>query len=49
MYLSHKYPTNLMMSLSGHKTEAMLYKYVKASLDEKADELANMVNNGNMF
>lgn len=49
MYLSHKYPTNLMMSLSGHKTEAMFYKYVKASLDEKADELANIVNNGNMF
>ena len=49
MYLSHKYPTTLMMTISGHKTETMFYKYVKASLYEKADELANIVTDGKMF
>ena len=29
------------MSISGHKTEAMFYKYVKLSLDEYADSVAS--------
>ena len=33
MYLSQKFTVPQMMSVSGHKTETMFYKYVKLSLD----------------
>lgn len=35
-----------MMSISGHKTETMVYKYVKLSLDEKADNVASVACDG---
>lgn len=41
MYLSKKLTIQQMMSISGHKTEAMFYKYVKLSLDEYADSVAS--------
>ena len=40
MYLSKKFTTMQMMSISGHKTEAMFNNYVKLSLDEYADNVA---------
>lgn len=40
MYLSKKFTTMQMMSISGHKTEAMFNNYVKLSLDEFADNVA---------
>ncbi len=46
MYLTKKYTVQQMMSISGHKTEAMFYKYVKLSLDEYADSLASVVSDG---
>lgn len=46
MYLSKKFSVPQMMSISGHKTEAMFYKYVKLSLDEKADVLASAACDG---
>ena len=41
MYLSKKFSVQQMMSVSGHKTETMFYKYVKLSLDEYADSVAS--------
>lgn len=41
MYLSKKFSVQQMMSISGHKTESMFYKYVKLSLDEYADTVAD--------
>ncbi len=35
-----------MMSVSGHKTETMFYKYVKLSLDEYADCVASVAVDG---
>ncbi len=35
-----------MMSVSGHKTETMFYKYVKLSLDEYADSVASAAVDG---
>lgn len=46
MYLSKKFSVLQMMSISGHKTEAMFYKYVKLSLDEKADNVASVACDG---
>ena len=46
MYLSKKYTIPQMMSISGHKTEMMLYKYVKLSLDEFADNVATAASDG---
>ena len=46
MYLSKKFSVPQMMSISGHKTEAMFYEYVKLSLDEKADVLASAACDG---
>ena len=46
MYLSHKFTVPQMMSVSGHKTEAMFYKYVKLSLDEYADSVASAATDG---
>lgn len=46
MYLSKKFTVPQMMSISGHKTENMFYKYVKLSLDEKADVVASVACDG---
>lgn len=46
MYLSKKYTIPQMMSISGHKTEMMLYKYVRLSLDEFADNVASVASDG---
>lgn len=46
MYLSHKFTVPQMMSVSGHKTETMFYKYVKLSLDEYADSVASAAVDG---
>lgn len=46
MYLSKKFTVHQMMSVSGHKTEAMFYKYVKLSLDEYADNVASAACDG---
>lgn len=46
MYLSKKFTVPQMMSISGHKTEAMFYKYVKLSLDEYADSIASVASDG---
>lgn len=46
MYLTEKYSAQQMMSVSGHKTETQLYKYVKLSLDEYADSVASAAVDG---
>ena len=46
MYLSKKFSVQQMMSVSGHKTEMMFYKYVKLSLDEYADSVASAAVDG---
>ena len=46
MYLSKKFSVQQMMSVSGHKTETMFYKYVKLSLDEYADSVASAAVDG---
>ena len=46
MYLSKKFTVPQMMSVSGHKTETMFYKYVKLSLDEYADSVASAAVDG---
>ena len=46
MYLSKKFSVQQMMSVSGHKTETMFYKYVKLSLDEYADSVASTAVDG---
>lgn len=40
MYLSGQFTMRQMMSVSGHKKEETFMKYVRLSLDEKADEVA---------
>lgn len=46
MYLTGRFTVPQMMSISGHTTEAMFYKYVKLSLDEKADTIASVAGDG---
>lgn len=46
MYLSEKFSVKQMMCVSGHKTEAMFFKYVKLSLDEYADSVASAATDG---
>lgn len=46
MYLSKKFTVPQMMSVSGHKTETMFYKYVRLSLDEYADNVASAAVDG---
>lgn len=46
MYLTGIFTVPQMMSISGHTTEAMFYKYVKLSLDEKADKIASIACDG---
>ena len=46
MYLSQKFTTQQMMSVSGHKKEDTFKKYVRLSNDEKADEVARAAVDG---
>ncbi len=46
MYLSKKFSISQMMSISGHRTETMFYRYVKLSLDEYADSVASAAVDG---
>lgn len=46
MYLSKKFSVSQMMSISGHTSEAMFNKYVKLSLDEKAETIASSACGG---
>ena len=39
MYLSGKYTTPQIMSVSGHHNEDVFWEYVKLSLDEKAEQV----------
>ena len=44
MYLSDKFSTRQIMSVSGHKKEETFLKYIRLSLDEKADDVADSVS-----
>ena len=46
MYLSGKYSIRQMMSVSGHKKEETFMRYIRLSLDEKADDVANAAADG---
>lgn len=46
MYLSKKYSTPQMMSVSGHKSVEMFNQYIKLSLDEIADGVASSTADG---
>ena len=41
-----KFTIQQMVSISGHKTESLFYKYVKLSLDEYADTVADAAHDG---
>ena len=46
MYLSGKFSTRQIMSVSGHKKEETFMKYIRLTLDEKADDVANAASDG---
>lgn len=46
MYLSGQFTPRQIMSVSGHKKEETFIKYIRLSLDEKADEVANAACDG---
>ena len=46
MYLSGIYKTRQIMNVSGHKKEETFMKYIRLSLDEKADEIAGLAVDG---
>ncbi|MCH5234799.1 MAG: phage integrase SAM-like domain-containing protein [Muribaculaceae bacterium] len=46
MYLSDKYNDEQIMSVSGHKKKENLRKYLRLTLDEKADEVARVAADG---
>ena len=46
MYLSGKFSTRQIMSVSGHKKEETFLKYIRLSLDEKADDVASAASDG---
>ena len=46
MYLSGIYKTRQIMNVSGHKKEETFMKYIRLSLDEKADEVASLAVDG---
>ena len=46
MYLSGKFSTRQIMSVSGHKKETTFLKYIRLSLDEKADDVAEAAYDG---
>ncbi|MCM1320236.1 MAG: phage tail tape measure protein [Muribaculaceae bacterium] len=47
MYLSHRYDTFQMMSVSGHKTQKTFMDYIKLSSEEIADEIVALAKKGN--
>jgi hypothetical protein len=49
MYLTGKYTTVQMMAVSGHTKEDIFRNYIKLTLDEKADEVANAANEDGLF
>ena len=49
MYISHKYTDAQMMAVSGHKDLKTFNEYIKLSLDEKADEIAEASANDGLF
>ena len=46
IYLSGKFSTRQIMRVSGHKIEETFLKYVRLSLDDKAEEVVNVVPDG---
>lgn len=46
MYLSRQFTTQQIMSVSGHRTESSLKRYLKLSPDEFADEVAKSASDG---
>lgn len=46
MHLSGKFSTRQIMSVSGHKKEETFNKYIRLSLDEKADDVARAAYDG---
>ncbi len=46
MYLSGKFSTRQIMSVSGHKKEETFLKYIRLSLDERADDVAIAASDG---
>lgn len=46
MYLTHKYSNLQIMSISGHTTEKMLLNYIRLSDDSKAEDIAEIANDG---
>ena len=49
MYLSQRFSAQQMMSVSGHRSETQLYKYVKLSLDEYAESVASAAGEDGLF
>ena len=48
MYLSGNYTLGQMMFVSGHKKEKTFYNYIKASVEELADNVAS-ASKGELF
>jgi hypothetical protein len=46
LYLTHKFDTAQMMSVSGHKSEKVFSEYIKLSGDEMAEEISKAKNDG---
>ena len=46
MYLSGKFTTIQIMSVSGNKKEETFLKYIRLSLNEKADDVADAASDG---
>ena len=46
MYLSGKFSTRQIMTISGHKKEETFLKYIRLSLDEKADDVVDAAYDG---
>lgn len=46
MYLARKFSDRQIMSVSDHKKEEPFLKYIRLSLDEKADDVANATTDG---
>ena len=46
IYLSGKFSTRQIMRVSGHKKEETFLKYVRLSLDDKAEDVSNTASDG---
>ena len=46
MYLSRKFSARQIMNISGHKKEETFLKYIRLSLDEKADDVVDAAYDG---